>query len=459
MGFFGKKKEDAASLRAKIKSLKEQLAEFEDGVEEVEEAEAPAVAPAPAGQDQQVSPMMNLEGEEREDLGSSSNPLFATLSHELRTPLNGVLGMAQLLKEEFESPKLETLESCAQHMQSVLHTLVNLSKIQEQWGNLPEHREWINLHDICEQIKKNISRRALSRRLVIKMEHENDSIRLRGDYDHLINIIETALLGSLECVDLDANVEQETLNVSWKLVDGSVEIKIENPLELMPENRGLRIFEVNKLTTSDDHARIRMEYLYWSVSISLLEHYEGAMMATKMNGDHGVKTILRFNMESMEASPSKGKPIGGLSLESKKSGKTALPPLPFSLNVLVVEDDPISRDLMSMLLERIGQKVKVASNGQLALDMLENGETFDLIFMDIDMPVLDGMMASREIRMREMMEELPKTPIVAVTAFNTLSDQSKFKKAGMDYFLCKPVSLKDMRSVLIEVTRKEKEGK
>lgn len=450
MGLFAKKKRNAATIRAEIQSLQDELKEVEpqsDIDDSTERVDAPA-APSADANEQDVVP--NLKPSP-----SSSNALFATLSHELRTPLNGVLGMAQLLREELEldSAKLDTLEGCAQHMQSVLHTLVNLTKIQQQWGELPEYREWVNFRDLLEQIKKNIAQRALSRRLTIKLNHENDRIRLRGDSDHLIHIIETAVLGSIECTDLDTDVESETMVISWKVVGDDVEIVIENPLEVMPENRGLRIFEVTKLTTGDVPDRIRMEYLYWSVSISLLEHYEGAMVASKMNDKIGVKTILGFKMENMEASSSQQKPIGGLSLETNQVAKSALPALTFSLNVLIVEDDPISRDLMSLLLERIGQKTKVASNGQVALDLLEAGETFDLILMDIDMPVLDGMMTTRELRLKEIMEDAPQTPVVAVTAFNTLSDQSKFRKAGMDYFLSKPVCLKDLRSILIEVTR------
>lgn len=351
---------------------------------------------------------MNIEGQGLQEVKpSSSNALFTTLSHELRTPLNGVLGMAHLLREELDSPKIDTLESCAQHMQSVLHTLVNLSKIQQQWGHLPEHREWINLRDLMEQIKKNIARRALSRRLRIKLNHQNDRIRLRGDYDHLIHIIETAIFGSLECKDSNADVESEELLITWKVFDDNVEILIENPLEVMPENRGLRIFEVTELTTGDVPQRIRMEYLYWSISISMLEHYDGAMMALKMNDTIGVKTTLGFKMENMEASASQQKPIGGLSIEAKHPSKSAMPALPFCLSILIVEDDPISRELMSLLLERAGQNTSNAANGQDALDLLESGQTFDLILMDIDMPILDGIMTTREIRLKEQSEGVP----------------------------------------------------
>jgi nitrogen-specific signal transduction histidine kinase len=115
-------------------------------------------------------------------------------------------------------------------MHSVLHTVVNLAKIQTNWGNLPVHREWINLHDLLEQIKKRIARRAMTRRLSIKISHEDSKLRLRADYDHLIHIIETCLLGSLECTDpnadTDTNESEAELSIKWLVSGENIKIEI-----------------------------------------------------------------------------------------------------------------------------------------------------------------------------------------------------------------------------------------
>ncbi|CAA6690400.1 MULTISPECIES: hybrid sensor histidine kinase/response regulator [unclassified Lentimonas] len=443
MAFFGKKTKTPAQLKAEIEQLQREL-EALKGSTPVEEAPKPKVEKRPK------SPT-----EDAPINKSASNTLFATLSHELRTPLNGVLGMAQLLKETNTDKKLDTLESCAQHMQSVLHTLVNLSKIQEEWGNLPEYREWINMHDFMEQVKQNLSLRASNRRLKIEIEHHNNTTRLRGDYDHLTNMIETAILGSLECTDINAEGAPAVLTVKWRSNQSGVKVTIINPLEIMPASRGTRISEVSGLTTSNNHSRIRMEFLYWAVSISLLENHQGGMIASKLEGNTGVKTILVFQLESMEASASDQRPVGGLTLSVGGKAPNPLVELPFCMKVLVVEDDPINRELMSLLLERIGQKSAVAVNGQAALDIMLEDPEFDLVLMDIDMPVLDGMATTRALRIGEVGDIGMNIPIVAVTAFNTLSDQSKFKKAGMNHFLCKPVSLKDLRSVLLDISRNQ----
>ena len=111
----------------------------------------------------------------------ASNTLFATLSHELRTPLNGLLGVAQLMQEELPSENGMAIEGCARHMLAVIGTMVNLSKIQTEWNDLPEYREWVSLYDLMEQIKKDLIFRADLRGLKFELSHQDKSLRLRGD--------------------------------------------------------------------------------------------------------------------------------------------------------------------------------------------------------------------------------------------------------------------------------------
>ena len=136
-----------------------------------------------------------------------------------------------------------------------------------------------------------------------------------------------------------------------------------------------------------------------------------------------------------------------------RKGKNSLK-IPVQLSVLVAEDDPIARSLMESVLKHMGQDVTFALNGREVLEHISQSK-FDVILMDIDMPLMDGVSAAIALRNGEAGELGSHIPIVAVTAFSTLSDQGKFKNAGMDYFLPKPVRLKHLRSVLVDVIRKE----
>ncbi len=113
-----------------------------------------------------------------------------------------------------------------------------------------------------------------------------------------------------------------------------------------------------------------------------------------------------------------------------------------SLRILVVEDGLTNRKLAVGLLERRGHVVSVAEDGQLALACLEH-ETFDVILMDVQMPVMDGLEATREIRQRERRTG-GHTPIIAMTAHALKGDQERCLEAGMDGYLAKPVRAKDL---------------
>lgn len=384
---------------------------------------------------------------------AAPNALFATLSHELRTPLNGLLGISQMLNEEREDEDIEAIEGCARHMLAVLRTLVNLSKIQTEWEDLPEYREWVNVYELTEQLKKNLQFRAQLRGLSLEIEHQDKSLRIRGDWDHYRTILENALLASVEGVNLSkVPADLQPMCLTWAAQGSDVLISITNPLEEFDPDAKQKIKDAFRMTTGDSHARINMRYLYGAVATALLEKHKGVLITNELDG--GVETKLSFEAEQMQASTSSNLPVGGLSLNARTSSTRSSLKIPVQLSVLVAEDDPIARSLMESVLKHMGQEVTFALNGREVLEHLAQSK-FDVILMDIDMPLMDGVSASIALRNGEAGELGTHIPIVAVTAFSTLSDQGKFKNAGMDYFLPKPVRLKDLRSVLVDVIRKE----
>ncbi len=388
-------------------------------------------------------------------IDNRSQALFATLSHELRTPLNGLLGISQMLNEEREDEDIQAIEGCARHMIAVLHTLVNLSKIQAEWDDLPEYREWVNVYELTEQLKKNLQFRAQLRGLSLEVVHQDKSVRIRGDWDHYRTILENALLGSIEGVNLSkVPTDLQPMRLTWAAQGQDVLISIANPLEEFDPSAKQKINDAFPMTTGASHARINMQYLYGAVATALLEKHNGVMLTSELDNG-GVQTKLSFEAEQMQASASSNLPVGGLSLSQRASTNTKSSlKIPVQLSVLVAEDDPIARSLMESVLKHMGQEVTFALNGREVLEHMSQSK-FDVILMDIDMPLMDGVSAAIALRNGEAGELGGHIPIVAVTAFSTLSDQGKFKNAGMDYFLPKPVRLKELRRVLVEVIRKE----
>jgi CheY-like chemotaxis protein/nitrogen-specific signal transduction histidine kinase len=442
-------------LEAKIKTPPENIIRRE------------AAAPA-ASSEQEVSapkiktkpkPSAEAKSTEKPTYFSTSDSLLATLSHELKTPLNGIMGIAQMLREEDdENPQLIEMEGCAHHMHAVLHTLTNLARIQNENEFLPQYREWVSLRDTIEQIRQEATFRASGRQLILHTEHENNRIRLRGDSDHISTIINSAVLGSIEAVPVtDLPEEKQTLSIAWKLNESEVELTISNPLEVFEDAREQCVNDILHIAGGSEHSRIKIEYLHIAVAKALLGFYKGELHFEPLPSG-GVRTTLRFTMEHMLASPSAAKPLGGLRVQSGKSGLKTLRELPEKLKILVAEDDRASRNLLIMLLKKMGQEATEVENGEQAVLALQQDPSYDLILMDVDMPVMDGMAATQAIRGGLAGDEVQNIPIVAVTAFNVLSDRSRFKEIGMQYYLPKPVGLKELRATLLEISKKKKEA-
>ena len=128
----------------------------------------------------------------------------------------------------------------------------------------------------------------------------------------------------------------------------------------------------------------------------------------------------------MQASASSSLPFGGLSLNQRSISSTQSSlKIPVKLSVLVAEDDPIARSLMESVLRHMGQELTFALNGREVLEHMSQSK-FDVILMDIDMPLMDGVGAAIALRNSETGELGAHMPIFAVTAFSTLSDQGKF---------------------------------
>lgn len=452
------KSKQIAELEAKLREPAPKTIRREGHTQSPVPTDAPAESETVAESQAKPSPEPQKEAAEVAYFDASDS-FLATLSHELKTPLNGIMGIAQIMREEDEdSELLVEMEGCAHHMHSVLHTLTNLARIQNENEFLPQYREWVSLRDTIEQIREDVTFRAAGRKLKVMTEHGNNRIRLRGDGDHIETIIKSVVLGSIEAVPMTLQSEvKKDLSISWQSDGSEITLHVINPFEVLEDERQRCINEILKLAKGSTRSRVKIKYLHMAVAQALLGFYQGSMQSESLP-EGGVRTTLRFTMKQMEASPSAAKPIGGLRVQSGKSGLKTLRELPEKMKVLVAEDDRASRNLLIMLLGKMGQEATEVHNGEEAVLALQKDPDFDLILMDVDMPVMGGVEATQAIRSGLAGEEVKDIPIIAVTAFNLISDRSRFKEAGMGYYLPKPVGLKELRATMLEILKKKKEA-
>jgi signal transduction histidine kinase/CheY-like chemotaxis protein len=362
---------------------------------------------------------------------------LANVSHELRTPMNGVLGMIELLRmttlDERQRRYGETLQVSANGLMEVLNDLLDFSKIDA--GKLVLHPEATAVDELLEEVVELFSARA----------------QLKGV--ELSYQIDAALP---PCIQADRNRLRQVLS---NLVGNAVKFT----------ERGRVILKARLRVVASQPARLCFEVSDTGIGIPVqaqaeifeaFSQVDGSL--TRKHGGTGLglaicKQLVKLMDGSIEVEsvPERGSTFSvslpliertasnaGISVTSaiaKASHVDALVvPRQPSRHLLLVEDNSINQLVMLEILEELGYSADVAANGQEALDTLASRD-YPLVFMDCQMPVLDGYQAVSELRKREAERGLQRLPVIAVSAHALAEDREKALAAGMDDYLPKPV--------------------
>lgn len=371
-----------------------------------------------------------------ETANRAKSEFLANMSHELRTPLNGILGMLQLLRldslNESQSGHLElAMQSCLR-LTDLLGDIIDLSLIEAEM--LEMEPSAIDIRQVLIETKSLFNPSIEQAGLTFETEcDENVPDTVLGDSRRLRQILFNLVGNAVKFTP------ESSVSIRAEATDSTVPGTV--PVRFEVRDSGIGISRKMQEAVFDP---------FIQAEGSFTRQYQGAGLGLTL-----VKRLVELmngsvSLESTEGEGTTFRFTIPFAAETVPSVGTQPPPSPSKdvlRRVLVVEDDEINRMAMLALLSKLGVESKAAADGEEALDILRK-ESFDLILMDIQLPVLDGVETTRRLRNSEEFQDKSNIPIVAMTAYAMSGDREKFLTAGMDGYLPKPIQLDALRSIL-----------
>jgi PAS domain S-box-containing protein len=371
----------------------------------------------------------------------AKSEFLANMSHEIRTPLNGITGMIDLTlmsdipKEQKEN--LEVAKSCVDTLLIVINDILDFSKIEA--GKMEIEHYSFDLHNLLAKNIKAFTVKCSEKGVDLIPElSSNIPQNVVGDPIRINQILNNLLSNAYKFTDIG------TIKLKVEAVETTNEIAHIN-FQVIDTGTGIKEKDISKLFKSFSQADSSYTKKYagtglgLTISKSLTEKMNGFIAVTS---EYGKGSTFQFTLplELSSANTPTVQPTDTHLISSK------------SLNILLVEDDLVNQTVIKLILQDMGHKLTISCDGQKAYDEIQVN-IYDLIIMDIQMPVMDGITATKLIRQYQF-ENNYYTPIMALTAHAIVGDKEKFLSTGMDFYISKPINAPELFETLEQIIEK-----
>jgi len=379
-----------------------------------------------------LSSELEREKERAEAASNTKSAFLANMSHEVRTPLNGVLGMLSMLEmsplEEGDQECVKMAKHAAYSALQLINDILDLSHLEA--GKLSINPREFALTGLLASIKTMLEPKAEAKGLNFVIHNKIGDYLIAGDelriQQILINLAENAVKFT-ETGEVSVTLSEDT-------EAGHVAITVKDTGEGMSKSMLARIFERFEQIDPSSTRRHGGVGLGLSICQNLVELMGGTLIVRSELGKGTCFTVsLPLAVSAIDKKPDTDTTIGDLDACQE-------------LKILAAEDNELNQEILRRLAQALRLNLTIVQNGELAFQAATQSD-YDIILMDVQMPVMDGPTATRAIR-----EAGSSIPIVAVTAHAMTGDRERFLNAGMDGYITKPYEITELVSEIRRLT-------